>query len=67
LLKDGQYSAAEKTYREDLEIIRQNGWSLMGLHHSLQKQGKTDEASKVKSEFEKAWKHADIEINTSIL
>ena len=67
LLKDGQYSEAEKVFREDLEIIRQNGWSLMGLYHSLQNQGRSDEAAKVKSEFDKAWKNADIEINTSVL
>ncbi|MGB5237746.1 MAG: hypothetical protein WBN59_08950, partial [Flavobacteriaceae bacterium] len=67
LLKDGQYSAAEKVFRKDLEKIRQNGWSLMGLYQSLQSQGRSDEAIKVKSEFDKAWKHADIEINTSVL
>jgi tetratricopeptide (TPR) repeat protein len=67
LLKDGQYNAAEKVYREDLDFIRQNGWSLMGLYHSLQNQGRTNEAIKVKAEFDKAWEHADIEINTSIL
>jgi tetratricopeptide (TPR) repeat protein len=67
LLKDGQFSAAEKVYREDLDFIRQNGWSLMGLYHSLQNQGKKDEAAKVKAEFDNAWTHADMEINTSIL
>ncbi|MEN8790257.1 MAG: tetratricopeptide repeat protein [Flavobacteriaceae bacterium] len=67
LLKDGQYNAAEKVYREDLEFIRQNGWSLMGLYHSLQNQGRTEEAIKVRAEFDKAWEHADIEISTSVL
>ncbi len=67
LLKDGQYSAAEKVFREDLQFIRQNGWSLMGLYHSLQNQNRTSEAMKVKAEFDKAWEHADIEINTPVL
>ncbi len=67
LLKVKKYEEAEKVYREDLEVLRQNGWSLMGLYQSLLGQGKTNEANKTKLEFDKAWEHADIEINTSIL
>lgn len=67
LLKDGQFAEAEKVYREDLEKIRNNGWSLKGLHQSLEGQGKNTEAIKVKTDFEKAWEEADIEISTSIL
>lgn len=67
LLNDKRYEEAEKVYREDLEHIRQNGWSLIGLHKSLKAQGKDDEAAKIKEEFDKAWEHADIEINTSVL
>ncbi len=67
LMKDEQFEAAEKIYREDLEKIRQNGWSLMGLYNSLQAQDKTEEAKAIKAEFEKAWENADIEISSSIL
>ena len=67
LMKDEQFEAAEQVYREDLENIRQNGWSLMGLHNSLQAQGKAEEATAIKAEFEKAWENADIEISNSIL
>ncbi len=67
LMKDEQFEAAEQVYREDLEKIRQNGWSLMGLHNSLQAQDKADEAAEIKVEFEKAWEHADIKISNSIL
>lgn len=67
LMKDGQFEAAEKIYREDLDKIRQNGWSLMGLHNSLKAQGKTEEAAQIKMEFDKAWEHADIKIENSIL
>lgn len=67
LLKTKKYKEAEKVFREDLDVLRQNGWSLMGLHLSLQGQGKTAEANKIKQEFDKAWKDADIEIDTSIL
>ncbi len=67
LLKAQKYEEAEKIYKEDLEVLRQNGWSLMGLYQSLKAQGKLIEAELIKEEFKTAWKDADIEINTSIL
>ena len=67
LMNANKYKEAEKIFREDLDILRQNGWSLMGLHNSLKAQGKTQEAEAIKQEFEKAWKHADITIDTSVL
>lgn len=67
LLQAGKYEDAERIYKEDLKTLRQNGWSLIGLHNSLKAQGKEDEAAKIKDEFDKAWEHADIEIETSIL
>jgi tetratricopeptide (TPR) repeat protein len=67
LMKAEKYIEAEKIYREDLKDLRQNGWSLMGLHNSLLAQGKDDEAKEIKDEFNRAWEDANIEINTSIL
>jgi tetratricopeptide (TPR) repeat protein len=67
LLKANKYKDAEQVFKEDLKDLRQNGWSLMGLYHSLKAQGKLDEANKIKQEFDTAWKDADIEIITSIL
>ncbi|PIB25300.1 tetratricopeptide repeat protein [Maribacter sp. 4G9] len=67
LLKSEKYEEAEKIYTEDLKLLRQNGWSLMGLHKSLKAQGKEKEAQIIKQEFDKAWEHADIAIDTSIL
>jgi len=67
LVKAEKFSEAEKLYKEDLEVLRQNGWSLMGLHQSLMGQGKLEEAKMIKQEFDTAWKHADIKISTSIL
>ena len=67
LLKAEKYKEAEKIYKEDLDIIRQNGWSLMGLYLSYTAQGKTDEAKTIKQEFDKAWQYSDIEINSSVL
>jgi tetratricopeptide (TPR) repeat protein len=67
LLKAKKYDVAEKIYKEDLNILRQNGWSLIGLYKSLIAQGKTKEAESIKKEFNIAWKDADIEINDSVL
>jgi tetratricopeptide (TPR) repeat protein len=67
LLKAEKYEAAEKIYKEDLDILRQNGWSLMGLFKSLMAQGKTKEANIIKKEFNTAWKDADIDIDDSVL
>ncbi|WP_418602972.1 hypothetical protein [Hwangdonia sp.] len=67
LLKAGKYSEAEHVYHKDLEDLRQNGWSLMGLYESLRAQGKLNEAASVMQEFNLAWQDADIEINTSVL
>jgi tetratricopeptide (TPR) repeat protein len=67
LLKAEKYTEAEKIYNEDLDVLRQNGWSLMGLYQSLKAQGKTMEANKIKQEFDIAWKDADIDITNSVL
>lgn len=67
LLKAEKYEAAEKIYKEDLDILRQNGWSLIGLYKSLMAQGKNKEAEVIKKEFDNAWKDADIEIDNSVL
>ena len=67
LMNANKFEEAEKIYKEDLSNLRQNGWSLMGLHNSLKAQGKEEEAAKIKMEFKKAWSEADIEINSSVL
>jgi tetratricopeptide (TPR) repeat protein len=67
LLKANRYAEAEKIYKEDLEKLRQNGWSLMGLYQTLMIQGKVEEAKEIKKELDKAWEHSDIEITTSVL
>lgn len=67
LMNAGNFEKAEVIFKEDLKVLRQNGWSLIGLHNSLKAQGKSQEAKEIKLEFDKAWQHADIEINTSVL
>ena len=67
LVNAENFSEAEKLYKEDLEVLRQNGWSLIGLYESLVGQGKLEEAKMIMQEFVTAWKHADIKITTSVL
>ncbi|MFT3793329.1 tetratricopeptide repeat protein [Flavobacterium sp.] len=65
LIKTGKYEEAEKIYRQDLQIWRENAWALVGLYHALDKQGQKEEAGKVKIRFDKAWQYADIRIDSS--
>ena len=67
LMKAKKYKDAENIYKEDLDVLRQNGWSLMGLYNAYIAQGKSSEAKKIKKEFKKAWEDADITISNSIL
>ena len=67
LLKANMPEKAEAVYRKDLENIRDNGWSLMGLHQSLKAQDKTIEAEEALQRFKKAWAKADIQISGSVL
>ena len=67
LLQAGKPADAERVYREDLEIHRENGWSLYGLWKSLQKQGKAAAAVVARERFEKAWRGADFELTSSRL
>lgn len=67
LIKAGKLDEAARIYKEDLEVLRQNGWSLMGLYNVYKAQGKTREAAAVLKEFEKAWQYADFQIDGSVL
>jgi len=64
-MKMGRYSDAERTYRDDLDKWRDNGWSLYGLSRALEEQGKTDEARVTKEKFDRVWAGADEPIETS--
>ncbi len=67
LLEAGEAAEAERVYLEDLEIHRDNGWSLYGLWKSLERQGKTAAATEARERFEKAWSGADFELTSSRL
>jgi len=65
LLDAGRLEDAEAVYREDLEIIPHNGWSLFGLLQTLRALGKTEAADRIEQEFKKAWARADITLTSS--
>ncbi len=65
LLEAERAADAETVYREDLARVRENGWSLFGLQHSLRAQGRFAEADAVKRRFAKAWQRADVVLRAS--
>jgi tetratricopeptide (TPR) repeat protein len=56
LLKNGDASAAEKVFREDLERTPRNPRSLWGLHEALLQQHRDYDAGFIKTQFEASWK-----------
>ena len=65
LLSANRNEEAEQVYRDDLLEFPSNGWALFGLQQSLLAQGREAEASEVQTQFEEAWKYADIELTSS--
>ncbi|MDC3956047.1 tetratricopeptide repeat protein [Polyangium jinanense] len=65
LLRARRATEAERVYREDLENLPENGFSLFGLAHALELQGKASEAAKVLRRFEVAFARADIRLEAS--
>jgi len=65
MLAAGRAEQAEAVYRKDLEWNQQNGWSTFGLAQALEAQGRTDEATIVKRQFESLWRNADITLKRS--
>ncbi len=65
LIEAGYPNEAEVVYWTDLQKNPENGYALFGLQHSLQAQGKDEEAEAVAKRFEKAWARADVELTTS--
>jgi tetratricopeptide (TPR) repeat protein len=65
LLALGRPVDAEKVYRESLNRLPNDGWSLYGLAHSLRLQGKGADAEPYEQRFAKAWRDADVKITSS--
>jgi len=59
LLELGRARDAEIAFRDDMKKFPDNGWSLMGLQKSLERQSKTSEAAEVKTRLDKAWPAAE--------
>jgi len=65
LLLAHRAAEAEAVYRDDLKRNPANGWALYGLSAACQAQGKTKEAQQLARQFEAAWQHADIALQSS--
>jgi len=59
LLMSGRAEEAERVFRDDLVKHPRNARSLFGLHESLIKQGRQEDAVWVKRAYQDAWKDAD--------
>jgi tetratricopeptide (TPR) repeat protein len=55
LLAMGRAKEAETAFRDDLKKFPRNGWSLSGLHASLERQGRANEAAAVKAQLDPSW------------
>lgn len=67
LMDDQRYDAAEKVLRRDLEIHPHNGWALYDLARSLRMQGKLDQAKVIQTQFESAWRDADVQMSSACM
>jgi tetratricopeptide (TPR) repeat protein len=61
-LSKGRAAEAQRIFTEDLQRVRENGWSLFGLSQALAAQGKGDEAAIFAQRFQAAWKQADVKL-----
>jgi tetratricopeptide (TPR) repeat protein len=67
LLRAGNAAEAEKVFREDLVRNPRNGRSLFGLWQALVAQNKMTDAAWAKSQYETAWKDADVTLSVENL
>jgi tetratricopeptide (TPR) repeat protein len=67
LLSAGRFADAEAVFREDLQKLPENGWSLYGLSRALSLQKKDAEALRVEKQFDAVWKKADVKIKSACL
>jgi len=65
LLEAGQFSDAERVYREALEDNAHTGWALFGLEQALRSLGKDQDADWARSEYERRWDRRDIWLRSS--
>lgn len=61
-LRAGRAADAEKVFREDLERNPRNPRSLFGLHEAIKAQGRGEDATWIRKQFERVWKAPDIKL-----
>ena len=64
-LMSGRYADPERTYREDLEKWKNNGWSLYAQSRALHDTGKIKDARETEQQYRTAWANADEPTTTS--
>jgi tetratricopeptide (TPR) repeat protein len=62
LLRLGRAKQAETAFRGDMKKFPDNGWSLSGLHASLEQQGRAADAAAVKARLDEMWRNSDIQL-----
>lgn len=67
LMKDGQFSEAERSFREEIGRNPRSGRALFGLAEALARQGKDSSAALVRKEFAAAWANADHKLDALAL
>ena len=67
LLSMRRSAEAERVFREDLARNPENGWALKGLSEALRAQGKGAEAKALDDRFARAWRNADVVVDSSAL
>lgn len=65
LLEAGRVAEAEAAYREDLDVLPDNGWSLFGLAQALDAQGRAAEAQATRTRLAEIWQEADFQLVSS--
>ncbi len=65
LLRAGKPAEAEQVYRDDLAQYPANGWSLLGLLQAQRAGNKAAAAAETEAKFARAWKNADVKIDSS--
>jgi tetratricopeptide (TPR) repeat protein len=58
-MEQGRLEDAEKVYRADIALWKDNMWGLFGLSECLKKQGKKDEAKEFEKKYKAAMKRSD--------
>ncbi|MEO7801819.1 MAG: hypothetical protein ABIR81_07460 [Ginsengibacter sp.] len=66
LIKAKQFAAAEKVFKEDLQVNPNNGWALTGLQTALEKLNKKSETAAVHQKLKAAFARSNLKISASV-